>query len=637
MTSHSVLDFAERELATENGTSRIVEAARGRGRRQWIEEQLAEARERGFDALAVSCRMKSHGAWAGVADLFRTLLPVLDEKAPELVKQHSYALGLTIPELRRRFPMKNASLTDSSPVKERVRSYPVDRAYRLVHGLIDMLAEWLPQSGRRLVLVCDSFDGAGALGNRFFRELVRRRLDRLPLDLIFVVDDGKGRAAAATLEESDPVIERLAVTREEEPSDRAAVDLRIAELEEWVLANIGQSEKHLPELIDLCMTTGQAKRALHWRAILLVVYNHYGFYEDALTFGEPLVPHIDEACQAHENSFTRWQIVSGLFNALVAIGRAEDAYQLVHDEGLAKVTEPNDLVSIYYTMAMLHCRFLPNKDLKKAEEFLDLSLGIIDKTSLSENEKHYLAVFALNGVAFIRHLQGRVEEAAQLCREGFERLSRHLTDEEYRLHRSVLLYNIAQVHTSTRNYDEALHYYAQAMEIDPRYSEYYNDRGSVYLKMGRFEEAIADYRKATELSEPYHEVYTNLGQACNLAGDPESAIAAYTKSLDLAPRQLLPILGRAQAHEMLGNQEAALADYTAALQLDSSDALVWANRAVLHYEQGSLQEALADLDQAITRAPSNADLYANRAVALRDLGRLDEAARDEATCQRLQA
>ncbi|HYK03541.1 MAG TPA: tetratricopeptide repeat protein [Thermoanaerobaculia bacterium] len=637
MTAELLMDAGERALAMQGGTRRIVEAPRGRGRQQWIEEQLAEAHERGCDALAVSCRLETHGAWGGVADLFRTLVPAIDAAAPELVRAHSYALALTIPELRRRFPMANASLTDSGPVKERVRSYPVDRAYRLVHGLIDLLSEWLPRNGRRLVLVCDGFDGAGALGSRFFRELVRRRLDRLPLELIFVVDEGVGEVAAAMLDEREATIERLAIGGPEEAVDGEAMERRIGELEHLVLANIQQSENYLPLLIHLCMTSGQSQRALHWRSIILVIYNHYGFYEDALTFGEALVPHLDEPRTSAKGSFTRWQIVSGLFNAMVAIGRAEDAYRLVHDEALTKCDAPNDLVSIYYTMAMLHCRFLPKKDLAKAEEFLDKSLAVIEHTTLSENEKHYLAVFALNGVAFIRHLQGRVEEAAKLCREGFERLNLHLTDEEYRLHRSVLLYNIAQVHTSTRNYEEALSYYGQAMEIDPRYSEYYNDRGSVYLKMGRFAEAAEDYRKATELSEPYHEVYTNLGQAYNLAGDAEKAIAAYTNALDLAPRQLLPHLGRAQAYESLGRNEEALADYTAALALDSSDGLVWANRAVLHYENGRLEAAVADLDQAITRAPAVADLYANRAVALRDLGRLDDAARDEEMSRQLQA
>jgi tetratricopeptide (TPR) repeat protein len=636
MTTHMEIDALEGVDSARQGSARIVEAPRGRRRDLWIEEQLEEARRRGSDALAVSCAMETGGAWAGASDLFRQLLAAIDDTAPELVRAHSYGLALTIPELRRRFPLRNASLTDASPVKERVRSYPVDRAYRIVHGLIDLLAEWLPRQERRLLLVCDALDHAGALGGRFFRELVRRRLAQLPLDLVLVVEPGQGEATARSMPLDEIAIEKLAITAEE-TVDRLALLRRIEELEGLAAVEPARSESSLPQLIHLCMVTGQPQRALHWRSVILVIYNHYGFYEDALTFGEPLVPHIDEIAHGRENAFTRWQVVSGLFNALVAVGRAEDAYRLVHDEALLKIDAPNDLVSIYYTMAMLHCRFLPHRDLAKAEEYLEKSLDMVERTTLSDNEKHYLAVFALNGVAFIRHLQGRVDEAARLCREGFERLNRHLTDEEYRLHRSVLLYNIAQVHTSTRNFDEALAYYTQVMEIDPRYSEYYNDRGSVYLKMGRFDDAIADYEKAITLSEPYHEVHTNLGQAWSLAGDPARAVAAYSRALDLAPRQFLARLGRAQVYEALGRNADALADYTAALALDPSDALVWANRAVLHYENGRLTDALADLDQAIRLAPSVADLYANRAVALRDLGRADDAARDEAMSVQLSA
>lgn len=634
MSSQMAVGVSEEERPAHVGTTRIVEGFRGRGRQRWIEDLLTNARAEGAEALSVSCRLETHGAWAGVADLFRALLPSIDAADPALVRRHSYALALTVPELRSRFPLKDASLTDSSPVKERVRSYPVDRAYRLVHGLIDLLDEWLPRHGRRLVVVCDEFDGAGALVHRFFRELVRRRLGRLPLDLVFVVDDGSGPAAAAALEGRGGEVTRLAIEPEEERIDRDEMARMADELEAFVQQSVGSRENYLPRLILCCVAAGQMQRAQRWRSATLALYNHYGFYEDALFFGEPLVADLDRTCDG-PNAFSRWHVISGLFNALVAVGRPEQAYQLVHDEALLKLDQPNDLVSVYYTMAMLHCRFLPVKDLAKAEEYLDKSLAIIEHTTLSESEKHYLAVFNLNGIAFIRHLQGRVEEAAQLCREGFERLNRHLTDEQYRLHRSVLLYNIAQVHTSTRSYEEALTYYSAAMEIDPRYSEYYNERGSVYLKMGRLAEAVADYQKAMELSEPYHEVYTNLGQAYKLLGNAENAIAAYSSAIDLDPRHLLPLLGRAQAHEMAGHAEAALADYTAALSLDASDPLTWSNRAVLQYETGRITDAVADLDEAIARAPGLPDLYANRALALMDLGRAHDAARDHETYLRL--
>lgn len=237
------------------------------------------------------------------------------------------------------------------------------------------------------------------------------------------------------------------------------------------------------------------------------------------------------------------------------------------------------------------------------------SLDMIERTDLGESKKHYLSVFNLNGRAFIRQLQGRQAEATELCRFGFQRLNRQLDDDQYRLHRSVVLYNIAQVHTPTRSYDEALAYHTAALEIDSRYSEYYNERGSLFQRMGRLPEATADYRKATGLSAPYHEVLTSLGQAYKLTGDA-GRMDASSRALDLDPRQFLPLVGRAQAYELAGDAEAALVDHDAALGLEPFDPQTWSNRAVLRYDRGLIVEAVADLDQAISRAPTMPELCA---------------------------
>jgi tetratricopeptide (TPR) repeat protein len=617
------------------GTCRIVEGGRGLARRRYIDALLAQGTADGLETHHISCRLETGGVWAGLADLLRALLPGIEAADSGLVVRHSYELALALPELRRRFPMTDASLTDSSPAKERVRSYPIDRAYRLLHGIIDLLAEWLPRHGARLLVVCEDFDDAGALMKRFFREFVRRRVSTLPLDLVFVVKNGGAAAAGAELGGRGGEVVRLACASDEKAVESSEMARMADVLEARLDGALGQSESYLPQLIQCCLASGQLPRAQHWRAVTLAVYNHFGYYEDALFFGEPLIADLDGAWSGRE-SFSRWHVISGLFNALVALGRPERAFQLVHDEALLKIDDPKDLVGIYYTLAMLHCRFLPQRDLATAEDYIMKSLEMVERSGLDESEKHYLTVFNHNGLAFIRHLQGRVAEATELCRSGFERLNRHLDDDQYRLHRSVLLYNIAQVHTSTRSYDEALAFYTAALEIDPRYSEYYNERGNVFLKMGRLHEAVADYRKAAELSAPYHEVFTNLGQAYKLLGDAAGAVDAYSRALDLDPLQFLPFVGRAQAYELAGDAESAMADYDAALKLDSSDAQTWSNRAVLHYDRGNVAEAVADLDQAINRASTMPELYANRAIALTDVGRFREAAQDHEDYLRLQ-
>src|SRR5581483_4654490 len=113
-----------------------------------------------------------------------------------------------------------------------------------------------------------------------------------------------------------------------------------------------------------------------------------------------------------------------------------------------------------------------------------------------EHERCFLEVFLGNGLAFIRHRQGRPEEALEICRQGFKLLEEKLVQDRHRLHRSVLLYNMAQVYSALREPDKAIEYYSAAMQYDPYYSEYFNERGNAYLSLGKSEQAIADYHEA---------------------------------------------------------------------------------------------------------------------------------------------
>jgi tetratricopeptide (TPR) repeat protein len=82
--------------------------------------------------------------------------------------------------------------------------------------------------------------------------------------------------------------------------------------------------------------------------------------------------------------------------------------------------------------------------------------------------------------------------------------------------------------------------------MDPNYSEYHNERGNIFLKVGRLEEARANYLRAIDPSPPYFEVFTNLGQCYRRMGRLNEAIEWYSRALDLEPDQPLAIEGRAR-------------------------------------------------------------------------------------------
>jgi tetratricopeptide (TPR) repeat protein len=283
-------------------------------------------------------------------------------------------------------------------------------------------------------------------------------------------------------------------------------------------------------------------------------------------------------------------------------------------EGLARIDNPANLARVCYILAMIHARHLPPPDYPRAEAYIDQGLAALEGADLPEEDRAFLRVFILNGLAFIRHRQGRSAEALDLCRSGFALLEERLPPDRHRLHRSSLLSNMAQVHA--------------AAGFDPNNTDFYNDRGNALACLDRLEEAVADYRTAIRLSPPYHEVWTNLGQALKRLGRIEEARDAYTRALDLDSRQPLPRLGRAQSAALLGRTAEARADYTLALAQDPAQPLLLANRAVLWFQEGRLAEALADLDQAIEMEPGNPDLYYNRAAVHEKLGRIEDMERD---------
>lgn len=615
----------------------IVEAPPGHERRQALATLVAEAGKDEFARLLV-CDFAGHGPWAGLAELLGELLPEMEKEMADMVTQHHQELGLILPETRARLWRSHnpATLTDRVPLNERVRSYPIDRAYRLVHGAIDLLRSYSARrGGQPWLLIFDDFQGGGALVKRFVREVARRGLGSTRLTLVIGVDPDAGVEEARAFAEMPRILQLDLGATDTVLPDPDQMEADALALEALTQERPQEAELHLAQLIYRWSHSRQSERALKWRSLALSIYNHYGFYEDALRLAAPIVDDIDRAVMASEGIFRRWDIVSGIFNALVAVGRPEDAHVLVLEQANNPETPANDLMGIYYSLAMLNARFMRNPDFELAEGYLERALEETRNATVSETDKHFLSVFILNGLAFIRYRQGRHEEAVRLCNDGYEHLKRHLGADEHRLHRSVLLYNIAQVNSANRSYEDAVRNYSVAIEMDPNYSEYYNERGSVFLKMGRLAEALADYRRAIETSPPYSEVWANLGQAYRLLGQWPEAKAAYERAIELVPGQALALVGLAQVLDALGDSTGALARYTAALAEDPNQPLVLANRAALFYEQGKYPESLADLDQALLLAPDNADLYLNRAVVAAELGMDERARQDLASCLKL--
>jgi len=610
------------------GRVEVVEAQPGLRRRAWLQDRLREAACRGARTWLLPCRFDDGGPWAGVRELFAAWSVEIGASRPQLLKRHDDELIHVLPELRRSLEVRYPTLTDLAPADERVRSHPADRVLRVVHGLVDLLVEAGGREDRAWVIACDGLDVSGQVGRRFFQELMRRRGSRLRIVLTAAVDPGHGeevRGWFGSLAYKQARAVDL-TPGAAEPLDRAAAMDAAEQLEARAAGDDLEAEIHLAEMIRLWRTAGRPDKAAYWQLRGLEICAARGLYADAVRYGEAARAFYQAYAQVSEE--LRWWWFSKLFMAYVAVGRADEAQRLAEEDAIGKLGDPERCARLSYLLAMLHSRYLPRPDLARGDDLLAQGRRTLGGADLADEDRRFQSVLNRNGLAMIRSLQGRLGEAMVLCRQSHDELEAHLDPARHRLQRSVLLYNLGQVYSALGRWEDAARYLTLALELDPNYSEYYNDRGNAFLKMGRLREAHADYLRAIELSPPYPEVHVNLGQCYRAMGELGAAIDAYSRALDLDPTQELALAGRAHCLDALGRTAAALADYDAALALRPDQWDVLANRAAVLFARGNVAASLADLDGAIALAPEAADLYRNRSLALAELGRTVESALD---------
>jgi tetratricopeptide (TPR) repeat protein len=622
-------------LVATPGAIRVLTATAGRDRAAVLAAWSAAATARGIATQFVDADFALGGPWAGLRDIFAALAPAIAARAPHLLVEHDYEIVTLLPPLRTKLAPRNPNLTDVSPELDQVRLYPGDRALRILHGLIDLLADWRDLGeGTPWLVVCDSFDRSSYLVRTFFAELMRRRGARCRLALVIACDPGEEAAVRdlfPTAQLAPTIYIDCAADAALVPD--AAAQRRAAEaIELQVAADPDSIEGHLPSLIRLWQESDRPDRASFWQHRALTIYGFRGFYRDAVGYGEAALA-IEEAKPDGDEKVRAW-LVNLVVGCYWACGQPERSLPPLQ-RALVSLRSKFWRAKVRYLLAMVYARYLAEKDYDRAEAELDQAVVELQEADTTPQERCFEIAFNRNGLAFIRHRQGRFDEAIRLCREAHHELTEKLPQDKHMLHKSVLVYNQAQVYAALGESDKAFEHYTAVIDLDPNYAEYYNERGNVLLKMGHLDRALADYEKARTLSPPFPEVRTNLGHCYRLLGDLDRAVDAYTDALDLDAQQPKVLVVRAQCHEAAGREQAALADYDAALCLEPDQPLILANRACLLFQTGRTEPALADLDRAVELSPANPDLYRNRAVALAELGRLTSAIADLEACSRL--
>ena len=114
-----------------------------------------------------------------------------------------------------------------------------------------------------------------------------------------------------------------------------------------------------------------------------------------------------------------------------------------------------------------------------------------------------------------------------------------------------------------------------------------SQQGTVFHKAGDLDKAIAEYDQALELYPRYTEIYYNRGLAYRQKGEMDKAIHDYTQAIELDPKYIPAYSNRAFAYFKKNDLDRALADYDKILQLDpTNDEAKKSREAILAMRSG---------------------------------------------------
>ncbi len=155
-------------------------------------------------------------------------------------------------------------------------------------------------------------------------------------------------------------------------------------------------------------------------------------------------------------------------------------------------------------------------------------------------------------------------------------------------------------HQVEENIEEAMKDYDEAVKLDPRCTEAYNNRGLAKSHMGKHEEAIKDFDKAIKLDPQDGMTYYNQGNAKSSLGKHEEAIKDFDRALELDPETAVAYHSRGIAKAELGRHQGAVEDFSEAIRLKSDKAEFYSSRGKSNkkLESGNTKKSEKDFAKA---------------------------------------
>ncbi len=131
------------------------------------------------------------------------------------------------------------------------------------------------------------------------------------------------------------------------------------------------------------------------------------------------------------------------------------------------------------------------------------------------------------------------------------------------------------IEAANNNLDEALNYYAQAIEINPLFGEAYCNRAEIYRKIEQWKKLITELDKVIELF-PSAKYYTGRSIAYGKNGQMDEAFKDANKAIEICSESPYGYNARGWAYDAIKEYSKALDDFQSCLKRTSDKSIIGA-------------------------------------------------------------
>jgi tetratricopeptide (TPR) repeat protein len=178
-----------------------------------------------------------------------------------------------------------------------------------------------------------------------------------------------------------------------------------------------------------------------------------------------------------------------------------------------------------------------------------------------------------------------------------------------------------------KDYNKALEYCTNAIQLNAAFSEAYVNRGNIYFDLKNYDLAYLDYKKSLELKPELYTTHENMGILFSTVKKYDSALVYFGTAIKLKPDNKQAYKNRGVTYLQISRYDEAIKDFQTFLIYEPNSPDIVNTIGHCLRVQSKFQKSLNFINKAIQMEPKPA-YYLNRSYAYYGMGNLEMAKRD---------